>query len=389
MPARSGTLCVVITMTRHHTEIRRYRIFALVLGDKVFVGSTSAARLSAVYSRHRTSSVAATRGIFDLKRPPAMHVLEQLDCTGSDAYRHTLAWIHLFEEGGFTSTNHGRTAAAADLLYPRTEEILQNLPRQPIGEILERTHLKKPADGDRKEKKAGIFQPKPEKTVQMNLRMSPKDRTAFRRFAKEHHLHSREALGLLLDQAMGNDVHLKKIQSAHEKELAALRRSYEKALNNTNPRADAFLSFLRPGLSDYLRQIIPMGKPLPTMPYQRFRRQLPPGVHYDTPQEEGFLLLKPEWILWGRKHSKFIAGRGEQGELFRLRSYDRPLYAGLKVTTAGWWLVGCQRAADGAMEIAAAFPLPPLAAKSEVEQPQASKQALNDLIHQAQSRKST
>lgn len=376
-------------MARHHTESRRYRIYALVLGDEVFVGSTSAARLSAVYSRHRTSSVAATRGIFDLEQPPTMHVLEQLECTGSDAYRHTLAWIHRFEEEGYTSINHGRTAAAADLLYPQTEEILQNLPRQPIREILEQTRLEKPADGDIKPKKVGIFHTKPEKNVQMNLRMSPKDKAAFQRFAKEHHLRSREALGLLLDQAMGNDVHLRKIQAANAKELAALRRSYEKAHSKTDLRADAFLSFLRPGLSDYLRQIIPMGKPLPTMPYQRFRKQLPPGIHYDAPREEGFLLLKPEWILWGRKHSRFIVGRGEQGEFYRLRSYDRPLYAGLKVTTVGWWLVGCQRAADGAMEIAAAFPMPPLAAESKEEKPQASKQALNDLIHQAQSRKST
>lgn len=374
-------------MTRHHTEIKRHRIYALVLGDEVFIGSTTAARLSAVYSRHRTSSVAATRGIFDLEQPPTMHILEQLECTGSDAYRHTLAWIHLFEEGGYASVNHSRTAAAAAVLYPRTEEVLQNLPRQPIGEILERTRLKKPADGNVKEKKVGIFQAKPEKTVQMNLRMSPKDRAAFQRFAKEHHLRSREALGLLLDQAMGNDVHLKQLQTAYEKELAALRRAYEKARTNADQRADAFLSFLRPGLSDYLRQIIPMGEPLPTMSYQRFRRQLPPGVHYDPPQEEGFLLLKPEWILWGRKHSRFIVGRGEQGECFRLRSYDRPLYAGLEITTAGWWLVGCRRAADGAMEIGAAFPMPPMAWDSKEEPPPASKPALNDLIHQAQSRK--
>ena len=109
-----------IIMGRHHTEIRQFRIFALVLGEEIFVGKTTSPRISAVYSRHRCGTVAATRGILDQGERPALHILEQLECTGADAYRHVLAWIHLFEQAGFCSINHVATAVSSDLLYPPT-----------------------------------------------------------------------------------------------------------------------------------------------------------------------------------------------------------------------------------------------------------------------------
>lgn len=367
---------------KHHTELRSYRIYALVQGEEVFVGATQAARASAVYSRHKTQSVSTTRE-WDWGDPPSMHILETAEATGSDAYRHVLVWIRRFEDEGFICVNHERTCISADWMYPKTEEIYRNLPKAPMAELLEKTRLNRPADGDRNPKKAGIFQPKTEKNIQMNLRMSPEDHAVFRRFCKHHKLRSRDAVGLLLDQAEGNDTHLKQIQQAYAKELEVLRRTYEKQSNHKEERAREFLSFLQPGLSDYLRWI-PTGTPLPAMPYKQFKRQVPLGVHYDAPREEGFLLLNPEWILYGRSRSKFIVGRGINGEYLRLRRYDRPFYAGIEVQTKGWWMVGCKKASDGAMEIAAAFPMPPLMEYSKEETPLPRKPSLDDLILAAQ-----
>ena len=367
---------------KHHTEIRSYRIFALVQGEEVFLGATQAARMSAVYSRHKKQSVATTRD-WDWENPPSMHILEAAEVTGSDAYRHVLAWIRRFEDEGFTSINHGRTSVSADLMYPRTEEIYRSLPKTPVAELLVQTRLERAADGDRKPKKAGIFQPKTEKNIQMNIRMSPNDHALFKRYCKQNNLRVRDAVGLLLDQAVGNDAHLKQVQQAHAEELASLRREYEKKSDQKEERAEEFLSFLRPGLADYLRRI-PTGDPLPAMPYKRFKKQVPPGVHYDAPREEGFLLLNPEWILYGRSHSKFIVGRGINGEYFRLRRYDRPNDAGLAVETGGWWMIGCKKAADGAMEIAAAFPMLPPMDRPKEEAPLPKKPSLDDLIRAAQ-----
>ena len=110
-------------MGRHHTEIRQFRIFALVLGKALFVGKTTSPRISAVYSRHRCGSVAATRGILDQAERPTLHILEQVECTGAEAYRHVLAWIHLFQQAGYSSINHEATVASSEYLYPPTEAI--------------------------------------------------------------------------------------------------------------------------------------------------------------------------------------------------------------------------------------------------------------------------
>lgn len=61
-------------------------------------------------------------------------------------------------------------------------------------------------------------------------------------------------------------------------------------------------------------------------------------------------------------------GRGQNEENIKVRYYPKPLYAGALIweyPAGTQWLVGCRRAADGAMEVAAAFLLPAL-----IEQPE-------------------
>ena len=203
-------------MGRHHTEIRQFRIFALVLGEEIFIGKTTSPRISAVYSRHRCGTVAATRGSLDQEERPSLHILEQLECTGADAYRHVLAWIHLFEQAGFCSINHVATAVSSDLLYPPTETILKALPQEPAQQILARTYVQKPSEANIHPSRRLAFLPEPEKQVQMNLRMTVKDKKTFDRFCRKHRLKSREALGLLLDQITGEDAHLKQLLSAQK-----------------------------------------------------------------------------------------------------------------------------------------------------------------------------
>lgn len=321
----------------------------------------------------------------DQEKPPTLHILESLECTGAEAYRHVLVWVHLLESAGYRSINQAGTLAASDDLHPQTEAIYQSLPKESAKEILDRTQLKKPSDGNLKPEKPGIFQNKPEKKVQMNLWLSYQDKRDFRQFCKKHKLRSRDALGLLLDQAAGNDAHLRQIQAAHQKELADLRRSFQKQISaKTEERAVDFLTFLQPGLANYLRWIRPAGESLSSMPYKRFQRQNP-GISLAYPVEEGFLLLDVQIVLWGRRRSKFIVGRGEHGENLQLRYYQRPLYAGLEVNTAGLWYIGCRKASDGAMEVVAAFPVPPMPESPQNEpEPQTRKPGLEDLIRSAQ-----
>ena len=180
-------------------------------------------------------------------------------------------------------------------------------------------------------------------------------------------------MGLLLEQTEGIDTHL---QQLRQKEQAPPRQDQSQ---KAEARAADFLAFLRPELANYLRMICPLGSPLPGIPYKRF-----PGYKkYEFPEEEGFSYVQVKALLWGRNRSQFIMGEGEDGKLVKFRYYQRPLYAGLRITTEGLWLVGCRKASDGAMEVAAAFPVPPIP-EPEPEQEQETekhrKASLNDII---------
>ena len=167
---------------KHHTEILPYQIYALILQKDFFIGKTASPRISAVYSRHRCGNVAATRGILDQEEKPSLHILEQLNCTGAEAYRHVLAWIRRFEEAGCCSINHMRTALASETLHPPAEAILAKLMQEPLEQILARTYVQKPSDANRKPSALQRILTKQEKNVQMNLRLSPKDKRNFDRF---------------------------------------------------------------------------------------------------------------------------------------------------------------------------------------------------------------
>lgn len=357
-------------MAKHHTEIRQFRIFALVLGEDFFVGKTASPRISAVYSRHRCGAVAATRGTMDQEEIPSLYILEDLKCTGSEAYKHILAWICRFEEAGYCTINHTGTAIASESLYPYAQEILDKLLLEPMDEILKRSYVAKPSEANRKPARKLIPPDRQEKHVQMNLRMSQKDKKVFDRFCKINHLKAREALGLLLDQITGEDHHRQQLLSAHKALLEENDRLKERfalqqgtLLSRKDLRIVEYLSFLQSGLTVYLRQFLPdtEAEPLPSLSYKRFQKHLPVGVHYEYPENEGFLQMTAEAMLWGGNHSRFVVGQGLDGENLKVRYYSRPLYAGVRIWEypAGIrWLVGCRRATDGAMEIAAAFPVP-------------------------------
>lgn len=385
-------------MSKHHTEIRSYRIFALILDEDFFIGKTASPRISAVYSRHRCGKVAATRETMDQETPPSLYILEDLKCTGAEAYQHILAWICRFEEAGYCTINHTRTAIASETLYPPTEAIFHRIMQEPMEQILARTYVPRPSEANRKPIRIQQVFDKKEKKVQMNLRMRPKDKRTFEQFCKSNHLKSREALGLLLDQITGDNDHLHPLMSERtalqqenehlKKQLAILGGTFFPAREQ---RALDYLSFLKPGFFSYLEKIFPRpeGEQLPTYSYKRFKTA--PGMRMEYPEQEGFLVMQAVAMLWGRNKSRFIVGRGPAGECLKLRYYPKSLYIGPLIweyPPGTRWLLGCRLATDGAMEVAAAFPLPPERMQSEASAAKVdSRPSLDDQIYNAATKK--
>lgn len=329
--------CAVIAVAKYHTEVRRFRIFALVLDEVFFIGKTASPRISAVYYRHRCGNVAATRETMDQEVPPSLYILEDLNCTGTEAYKHVLAWICRFEEAGYCNINHTGTAISSENLYPHTEKILNRILREPMEEILARSFVPKPSDADIRlpRKPTLLFQPG--KQVQMNLRMSERDKKIFDRFCKEHHLKSREALGLRLDQINGEDTTRQQLLSAQKtlrKENDCLKKKLavyqKKALPTTEQKTADYLQFLKNGFSEYLQKLCPAeGEKLPALSYKQFQRRT--GFHCEYPESEGFLLLTAKVLLYGRNKARFVIGMGPDGEYRKLRYYPKVRYAGALV----------------------------------------------------------
>lgn len=385
-------------MSKHHTEIRSYRIFALVLDEDFFIGKTASPRISAVYSRHRCGKVAATRETMDQKTPPSLYILEDLKCTGSEAYQHILAWICRFEEAGYCTINHTRTAIASEVLYPPTEAIFHRIMKEPMEQILARTYVPRPSKANRKPTRIQQVFDKKEKQVQMNLRMHPKDKRVFDQFCKSNQLKAREALGLLLDQITGDNDHLHPLMTERtvlqeenerlKKQLAILGGEIFPAREQ---RALDYLSFLKSGFFSYFKEIFPQpeGEPLPTYSYKRFKTAS--GIRAEYPEQEGFLVIQAVAMLWGRNKSRFIVGKGPAGECLKLRYYPKPLYIGPLIweyPPGTRWLLGCRLAADGAMEVAAALPLPPEGIRPEASSAKVdTRPSLDDQIYNAATKK--
>lgn len=369
----------------YYTHVQTITIYAIVNrveGPFAYIGKTTSPRISAVYSRHRTGNVSATEGYLDLEEEiPELYVLERLSTTGAEGYRHVLAWLRYFLAEGYYAITHEATEAQARSLYPETEDIYRKIAAEPLETILERTYVAKPSDANLPPEPPPRqpFEPHDpaEKSIQMNVRMYPKDKARFDILCRERGFNQRQGFSWLLEQAGGE---AGGIYREKQNEIDKLKRENQKlrdklaAQNSNAPSAgEAYLAFLLPGLKqffDWLRPPELPDNPLPRMPYRKFLRSLPSGVRYVYPDAEGFYQLVPEAVVWGAPPRKacFVMSRGENGERYRLRTYPRDHYAGysfrdkLPVGQGVPWLIGVRRAKDGAMEIAAAFPLiyPPI-----------------------------
>lgn len=364
-----------------YTEVKRFTIYALICrkdGPWVYVGKTKSPRISAVYSRHRCSEVGATQGYCDQPDDiPELYVFDILHTTGSQAYRYVLAYLRYFLENGYCALNHSGTEDQALALHPETQEIYETITQEPLDDLLAYTYVDIPADANLPPEPEPLIPPKAvrEKTVQMNVRMSQKDKQRFLAFCRGRGVNQRQGFSLLLEKPGEEEVlgemktKLCKLEAENRKLRNQLDIQTGKAAEPAQEKARDYLRFLLPELKRYLDFLFAPAhpvKPLPKMNYRKFQRTNPFADAYGYPEQEGFYKVIPEAVVWGisSKRPCFVMCLGENGERYQLRTYPRERYAGysfrspLPVEPGIRWLIGVRKAKDGAMEIAAAFPLP-------------------------------
>lgn len=402
---------------KHYTQIRQYRIYALLVRAEenfVYVGKTTAQRISGVYSRHRTGAVKATACYFDQEEAPELYLLETCNITGSEAYRRTVAWCHLFLQAGYASINHDGTIFQARNLLPETRAIVESLMQEPLEEILRKAYLSHLSDGNlMPEKKAAVEIP--QKTIQMNIRIGTRDKERFDRFCQAAGVNQREGFSVLLDQITDSadfPAMARMLKNREEKmeqlkqEISRYQAKLEDQTSSGKSQKEALLErkleFTRTGIHEYLQNLFPEGGGKASLPetfWRKYMRNLPEHERPVYPETEGFLALQPEIIVWGNSLHRpcFLVGKGEDGKRYLFRCYPRADFVGFPIRESCYakpgifWYVGCQKSRDGAMELMAAFPLllesgeivPAKRELHEVPEKEERKEALDKIIQNA------
>lgn len=374
--------------SKHYTEKKRFKIFALLLSAEeefFFIGKTSSPRLSAIYSNHIRGRVGATKGYFDLDdERPRLYLLEELTLTTAEAYKHVLAWIHIFSSNGYASLNHEGQNVQAKYPHPDTTVIIQGINAEPLEKILQRTFIARPADANGPPMPKEI--PESRETAQMNVRMKKMDKQRFLAFCDRLHLNQKEGFSILLDRTEKEtaNAHLEVILREKDQRILELEdknRALRSKLSTLTADPKEWFkkefSFFKEGIENYLFALFPQrehGIPMKPLSYRHFMKRKDPAITYRYPDSDGFMCITLEGILWGlsRRRALFIVGKGEDGAHFRFRYYPKADFLGYPLKGSPYafegarWYLGYKRAKDGAMNLVAAFPLSAINTENQV-----------------------
>ena len=372
-----------------------------------YVGKSFASSMSKVYSRHIHSGFAATRNIFSVDAQPKLYILQDRPLTGDESYRYVVAYTRFFAENTLgESLNYEGTEWQSKFMKPETLKIYEEISREALVELLRRAYVPRAIDADRK--RAEVEEQGNKRTTQLNVSIRQEDKVLFDLFCRRMGVNRRDAFGLLLEVSTSKTAeHYGEILGKKEREIE--RKSQEikkleqkldlatgKALPQKELWASAMYPFMIEGVNTYLAMLFPereVIEPILSRSYKGFARQQLPDEEYVYPEKEGFYLLRLQAILWGNHKSCFYAGVDMDGHHYRMRYYDKDWFLGIPPRGSGyeeqnsWWLCGVKMAADGAMELIAALPLPYTKACSSVQMDnqkdqlgQKRKQSLDDRI---------
>ena len=363
-----------------YSTIKRHAIFALVNYEQeyAYIGSTSSFRLSSVYSRHIRGGSAATRDTFGPDNKPALHLLEIIRCTGSEAYKHILAWIPIFWDAGYCCLNHNKTLDQADEPFEDTAALIESFHKEPFLRMLKRTHIVRPVDADKilqQYSEPAPAEASSDPLIQMNVRMHGKDKERFKVFCKSLSLNQREGFSLLLDQTVKNQEQLHDLLHAKQEKLEQLQKENTKLRDKiailsgekTNPTLERYhhrLSLLNYGITSCMPQLTPNLPQLKPISTHRFMKSPMSADAYFYPEKEGHMEIFLDAIVWSKSRSKamFVLGTTADGKKKKFRYYPKKGFIGYHFGSCPYFYSGARclliymQAKDGAMDLIAALP---------------------------------
>lgn len=350
---------------------KTYTIVALVCGNEVFIGKTASRRISALYHRHCRGEMFATRHWAELGVKPRLHVLFRDEMKDYEAYRKIVAYVYYFGTAGFEVLNSLRTIKNADSLHSETQRLVDEIQKEPSDQLLARTLITKPSAADIRyttEEKICLT-PADQK---LTIRLSEWEKNRFDELAESLHLSQRQTIQYLISKKnmhdgifppWDEDFYVRAMMGALREENEKLRTENEK-LEVYRKSEKPHFDDLRTALSLYFG-ILESANPI-SLSIERGRYKNYPNVQeYRYPDQPGLFLVRPTAILTGKGPyaAKFVVALATNGTRLKFRFYPKATFAGVQpndkkyAVRGSMWLLGCEKAMDGAMDLIFAFPL--------------------------------
>ena len=371
---------------KHH-----YRIYAIIADDKAYVGKTTAQRLEPILWRHQRGDIAHTRDHYkrDISNPRIV-VLEEILSDVHTAYRHTIAFIRMFMGDGYKILNSPGMIEDAMDIHALTQAILDDLSHIPLTVRISQELVMTVAPSS---ESVDTRNPPPQKhtpprddraTAKLAIHLSPTEKERFIELTRATGVTQRQCLMLMIENAQNDDLldpdwsaneYVSLMLGVYKEEIAKLEEQiqnlkaelHEQNAENREKHKKRDTA-LQQGLSNYYayyKSALPGSSHLPQGLYSDYLSSTPPGQRHKYPSTEDTFIFCPHAILLGKGRFAplFIIGQDSCHQKILLRYYPKQHWLGLRFTDKTFgkqhsqWLVRCERAKDGAMDVVFALPL--------------------------------
>jgi len=373
-------------------KIERYCIYAIIAGKKAFVGKTTSDDYGAILRRHRRGEIKHTRKHFGRRgsaEPKFVALLTvEADCTV--AYRYVVAFMRCFLDDGYEVLNScGMIDDARDLHF-HTQKILESIKLIPLTIRLQKMTQKEETENqmpnpipEGSHDQAVLVQ-KELATEKLTVRLTPTDKKILADLAKQTGVSQSQLLMLLLENyeksgsaGMGESCidYVRRMLSKYEDRIETLegenRQLRQRLREIKEGEKEAYVKREREfhkTLTAYFGNfvsLLPDNPPLDQGLYRDYLANTPSCEQAGYPETEGPFVFFPERVMLGRekRFPLFIAGYDRYRRKTLLRFYPKKYYVGLNFADEEYgvqgssWLVRCERAKDGAMDLVFALPL--------------------------------
>ena len=372
-------------MAHIHEDIRRHRIFALIEPDldMVYIGKTCSKSLDAQRRAHMRGDVECTRDVFGTEAAaPDMdyYILEILDCTIVDAYKHILAWYRYFLENGYEIVGREKTLDDCQNLLPETQAIYDTV-CAPVSltEVFNRDVLEPDAPAPLIKKPIRPL----DAITQLNIRVKEETAQAFRNYCNHMNLSQSDGLTYLLSiqgpiqiPSLFRDLrYYKELAQYLQKENTAQKKAATERQNKEREIRRAIAAFsaavvhaAQETCGYFLHR--PALKP---KPYRR-AKTYDNLEQYKYPEQSGCTTITLTDLAFGRGKAKpdrsftntkaaiFVFGQTANDKI-KLRWYPKKDHIGITPTNEEYahlgseWIVAYRIANDGAADLIASVPL--------------------------------